>query len=277
MYKVVRKKVLSENAKLLEIEAPLVAKKAKPGQFIILRIDESGERIPLTIANHDEEKGTVTIIFQEVGKTTKELGAKEEGEYLLDFAGPLGQAMELPTSGKIICVGGGVGIAPVYPKAKALHEAGVEVISIIGSRTKDLLILEDEMRAACSKLYVCTDDGSYGHHGFVTDILKKLLDENDDIDEVVAVGPLPMMMFVTKTTEPYKVKTLVSLNPIMVDGTGMCGGCRVTVGGETKFTCVDGPVFDGHEVDFKELIRRGQMYVAKEKTSMDNSCCGGAK
>lgn len=270
MFKIVKKRVLADVSKLMEVEAPLVARKAQPGQFIILRVDDNGERIPLTIADSDKEKGTITIIFQEVGKTTMQLGALEEGDYLNDFVGPLGQAMELPTTGRIIAVGGGVGIAPVYPKVKAFHEAGMEVISIIGARTADLLILEDEMRAVSKELHVCTDDGTKGHHGFVSDILQKFLDDKSQkIDEIIAVGPLPMMRAVSNQTKPYGVKTMVSLNPIMVDGTGMCGCCRVTVGGKTKFTCVDGPVFDAHEVDFVELTRRGQMYLQEEKVAVD--------
>lgn len=280
MFKIVKKRDLADVSKLMEVEAPLVARKAQPGQFIILRIHENGERIPLTIADSDKEKGTITIIFQEVGKTTKELGALEEGDSLRDFVGPLGRAMELPTSGRVIAVGGGVGIAPVYPKVKAFHEAGMEVISIIGARTADLLILEEEMKAVSKELHVCTDDGTKGHHGFVSDILQGMLDDKSQkIDEIIAVGPLPMMRVIANQTKPYGIKTVVSLNPIMVDGTGMCGCCRVSVGGETKFTCVDGPVFDAHQVDFEELTRRGQMYLPEEKEALDKfkeECgCGG--
>ncbi|NMB41583.1 MAG: sulfide/dihydroorotate dehydrogenase-like FAD/NAD-binding protein [Firmicutes bacterium] len=272
MFKIVTKKVLSEVNKLMEVEAPLVARKAEPGQFIILRVHENGERIPLTIADSDKEKGTITIIYQEVGKTTKELGTLEAGDHLCDFVGPLGKAMELPSaSGRVVAVGGGVGIAPVYPKVKALHNAGMEVISIIGAQTADLLILEDEMRAVSKELHVCTDDGTKGHHGFVTDVLKNILEEKGkEIDEIVAVGPLPMMQAVSNLTKSYDVKTLVSLNPIMVDGTGMCGCCRVTVGGETKFSCVDGPVFDAHQVDFEELTRRSHTYLEEEKIALEN-------
>ncbi len=280
MYKIIAKKILSQTNKLLEIEAPLVARKAQPGQFIILRVGETGERIPLTIADSCQEKGTVTIIFQEVGKTTRELGAKEAGDCLSDFVGPLGQPMELPSSGRIIAVGGGVGIAPLYPKVKAFQKAGLEVTSIIGAKTADLLILVDEMRAASSELHICTDDGTKGHHGFVSDLLQPILeDKTKKIDEIVAIGPMPMMSVVANQTRPYGIKTLVSLNPIMVDGTGMCGCCRVTVGGETKFSCVDGPVFDAHRVDFSELARRSRTYLDKEKTSLDRferECrCGG--
>jgi ferredoxin--NADP+ reductase len=262
---------------LFEVDAPLVARKAKPGQFVILRVDDQGERIPLTIADADPERGTITIIFQEVGLTTQYLGAKESGEYLADFVGPLGKPMELPSpGGRVIAVGGGVGIAPVYPKVKALHNAGLNVISIIGARTREFLILEDEMRAVSAELHICTDDGSYGQHGFVSDILQQFLDDGKPIEEIIAVGPLPMMRVVANQTRPYGVKTLVSLNPIMVDGTGMCGACRVTVGGKTRFTCVDGPVFDAHQVDFDELRARAGMYLDKEKMALENCRCGGA-
>lgn len=282
MFKIVAKKVLSEVNKLMEIEAPLVARKVQPGQFIILRVSENGERIPLTVADSSKEKGTITIIFQEIGKTTKELGTKEVGDYLCDFVGPLGQPMDLPSSGRVIAVGGGVGIAPIYPKVKAFHDAGLEVISIIGARTADLLILEDEMRAVSSELHICTDDGTKGHHGFVSDLLQPFLDDKTKkIDEIIAVGPLPMMRVVANQTRPYGIKTMVSLNPIMVDGTGMCGCCRVTVGGQTKFSCVDGPVFDAHQVDFDELTRRSRTYLDKEKIALEkfeHECrCGGGK
>ncbi len=282
MFKVVTKRVLSAVNKLMEIEAPLVARKARPGQFIILRVRENGERIPLTVADSSKERGTITIIFQEIGKTTKELGSLQEGDYLSDFVGPLGRPMELPSSGRVVAVGGGVGIAPIYPKVKAFYDAGLEVISIIGARTADLLILEDEMRAVSSELHICTDDGTKGHHGFVSDLLQPLLDDTSKkIDEIIAVGPLPMMRVVAEQTRPYGVKTLVSLNPIMVDGTGMCGCCRVTVGGETKFSCVDGPVFDAHQVDFAELTRRSRTYLDKEKIALEkfeHECrCGGEK
>ncbi|EEG78324.1 sulfide/dihydroorotate dehydrogenase-like FAD/NAD-binding protein [Dethiobacter alkaliphilus] len=278
MYKLVTKEVLSDVSKKFEVEAPLVAKKAQPGQFIILRVDEQGERVPLTIADSDPERGTITIIFQEVGLTTKCLGQKEAGDYIADFVGPLGKPMEFPEEpGRVIAVGGGVGIAPVYPKVKGFHKAGMDVTSIIGARCKDLLILEDEMRAVSKELHVCTDDGSYGHHGFVSDILQKYLDDGEPIAEIIAVGPLPMMRAIVNQTRPYGVKTVVSLNPVMVDGTGMCGACRVTVGEETKFTCVDGPVFDGHQVDFDELVARSRMYLDQEKKALENCRCGGAK
>jgi ferredoxin--NADP+ reductase len=278
LYKLLTKKVFSDVSKQFEVEAPLVARKAKPGQFIILRVTENGERIPLTIADSDPERGTITIIFQEVGFSTKCLGAKEAGDYIADFVGPLGLPMQFPEHpGRVIAVGGGVGIAPIYPKVKGFFKAGMDVISIIGARTKDLLILEDEMRAVSAELHVCTDDGSYGQHGFVSDVLQKFLDDGKPIAEIIAVGPLPMMRAVVNQTRPYGVRTLVSLNPIMVDGTGMCGACRVTVGGTTKFTCVDGPVFDGHEVDFAELVARSRMYLNEEKTAMESCRCGGAK
>jgi len=282
LFKIVAKKVLSEVNKLMEIEAPLVARKVQPGQFIILRVSEKGERIPLTVADSNKEKGTITIIFQEIGKTTKELGTKEVGDYLSDFVGPLGQPMELPSSGRVIAVGGGVGIAPIYPKVKAFYDAGLEVISIIGARTADLLILEDEMRAVSTELHICTDDGTKGHHGFVSDLLQPFLDDKTKkIDEIIAVGPLPMMRVIANQTRPYGIKTMVSLNPIMVDGTGMCGCCRVTVGGQTKFSCVDGPVFDAHQVDFDELTRRARTYLDEEKIALEkfeHECrCGGGK
>lgn len=278
MYKLVTKKVYSDVSKMFEVEAPLVARKAKPGQFIILRVDENGERIPLTIADSDPERGTITIIFQEVGKTTKCLGQKEAGEYITDFVGPLGKPMEFPEHpGRVIAVGGGVGIAPVYPKVKGFFKAGMDVISIIGARNKDLLILEDEMRAVSKELHVCTDDGSYGQKGFVSEVLQKYLDDGEPIAEVIAVGPLPMMRAIVNQTRPYGVKTLVSLNPVMVDGTGMCGACRVTISGKTKFTCVDGPVFDGHEVDFNELMARSKMFAKEEKQALESCHCGGGK
>ena len=285
MFKIVDKKTLSAVNKLMVIEAPLVARKVQPGQFIILRTCENGERIPLTVADSDKEKGTITIIFQEIGKTTKELGMMEVGDSLRDFVGPLGQPMEMPKAGsgaRVVAVGGGVGIAPIYPKVKALHEAGLEVISIIGARTAELLILEDEMRAVSDELYICTDDGTKGLHGFVSDLLQPLLDDKSKkIEEIIAVGPLVMMRVVVNQTRPYGIKTMVSLNPIMVDGTGMCGCCRVNVGNETKFSCVDGPVFDGHQVDFNVLMRRSQTYLEEEKQSLEkfeHECrCGGGK
>ncbi|NLW07963.1 MAG: sulfide/dihydroorotate dehydrogenase-like FAD/NAD-binding protein [Clostridia bacterium] len=277
MYRFVRKEILSPIIKLLEIEAPEIAAKARAGQFIILRIDEQGERIPLTIADFDRSQGTITIIFQEVGYSTRLLGTLEAGASLADFVGPLGQATEIKNYGRVVCVGGGVGVAPVYPIARALKEAGNEVISIIGSRTKELLILEDEMRAASSELLVATDDGSYGHHGFVTDLLKQVLEEKDNIARVWGIGPVVMMRAVAETTRPYDIPTIVSMNPIMVDGTGMCGACRVSVGGETKFACVDGPEFDGHKIDWELALRRMTMYKEEEEQAIaahKGGCCG---
>ena len=247
MYKIVRKKDLNSAVCLLEIEAPFVAKKAKAGQFIIFRIDEMGERVPLTIAGYDREKGTVTIIFQKVGFSTIALGNLNEGDYIKDFVGPLGKPTHTEGIKRVCVVGGGVGCAIALPTAQAFKEAGAEVDVIIGFRSKDIVILEDEFRAASDNMYLMTDDGSYGEHGFVTVKLQQLLEAGNEYDCVLAIGPIPMMKFVSKTTEPFGVKTMVSLNPIMIDGTGMCGGCRVTVGGEVKFACVDGPEFDGHQ------------------------------
>ena len=274
MVKIVRKKVLNPSVTLLEVEAPLIAKKAKAGQFIILRLDEQGERIPLTIADFDREKGTVTIIFQKVGLTTELLADLEEGGTILDFVGPLGQPTELPEGAKRICVvGGGVGCAIAYPQAKTCHAEGLEVDVIAGFRSKDIVILEEEFKAVSDHCYIMTDDGSYGEHGFVTVKLKELIDSGVHYDAVIAIGPIPMMKFVSKTTEPYGIKTLVSLNPIMIDGTGMCGGCRVTVGGKMKFACVDGPDFDGHQVDFDELLNRNAVYKAQEAEERARHAC----
>ncbi|HHW49194.1 MAG TPA: sulfide/dihydroorotate dehydrogenase-like FAD/NAD-binding protein [Clostridiaceae bacterium] len=273
MYKIVRKEVLNPSVKLMEVEAPHVARKAEPGQFIILRIYEDGERIPLTIADFDREKGTVTIIFQEVGKTTKLLGTLEEGQEILDFVGPLGQASHLESYKKVAVIGGGLGTAIAYPQAKKLHSMGAEVHSILGFRNKELIILEKEMAAVSTKLFVTTDDGSNGTKGFVSDVLKKLLEEGNKYDLVIAIGPLIMMKVVSNLTKQYGIKTIVSMNPVMIDGTGMCGGCRITVGGKTKFACVDGPDFDGHEVDFDEAMRRQLMYKAEEKISDEAHEC----
>jgi len=263
MYPIVEKKVLSENVKLLKIKAPLVAKKAQPGQFIILRIDEKGERIPLTIADSDPKKGTVTIIFLEVGKTTKQLGELRVGDSLENFAGPLGMPSEVKKYGTVVCVGGGVGIAPLYPIVKALKESGNHVISILGAKTKDLLLLEKEIEALSDKFYIATDDGSKGHKGFVSDVLQKVID-TQNVNMVMAIGPIIMMKVVSNLTKKYDIKTLVSLNPIMVDGTGMCGGCRVSIDGKTKFACVDGPEFDGHKVDYDNLMLRNRRFVHAE-------------
>ncbi len=265
MYKILVKKQLAPSVQLFEVEAPLIARKAQPGQFVILRIDEDGERIPLTIADFNRETGTITIIFQEVGASTVELGLLNEGDFLLDLVGPLGKATHIEKMGTVVCVGGGIGIAPVYPIARGMKEAGNEVISIIGARSEDILIYEKEMAAVSDELIITTDDGSKGRKALVTQPLKELLDSDKNISLVVAIGPVIMMKFVAETTRPYGVPTVVSLNPIMVDGTGMCGGCRVSVGNENKFACVDGPEFDGHKVDFDVLMSRQRMYKPQEK------------
>lgn len=265
MFKIVHKRVLNPAVVLMDIEAPFIAKKAKAGQFIIFRIDEKGERVPLTIAGYDREKGTITIIFQIVGATTEQLATLNEGDALLDVAGPLGIPTHIDESAKKVCViGGGVGCAIAYPQAKELFDRGLEVDVITGFRSKDIVILEDEFKKTSSNLIVCTDDGSYGKKGFVTDALKELIDAGNNYDAVIAIGPVPMMKFVCAVTKPYGIKTIVSLNPIMIDGTGMCGGCRVTVGGQIKYACVDGPDFDGHEVDFDELMKRNSTYREQE-------------
>ena len=271
MYKIVRKKELNSAVTLMDIEAPFVAKKAKAGQFIIFRIDEKGERVPLTIAGYDREKGTVTIIFQKVGFSTKALGALNEGDYIHDFVGPLGRPTDVEGKKRVCVVGGGVGCAIALPAAKAFLEAGAIVDVIIGFRSKDIVILEDEFKEASTNLYLMTDDGSYGEKGFGTVKLQQLLESGIQYDEVLAIGPVPMMKFVCKTTEPFGVHTMVSLNPIMVDGTGMCGGCRVTVGG--KFACVDGPEFDGHQVDFAELMSRNVTYRDREAEVAEGHVC----
>ena len=268
MYQILEKRRLSSNVVLLVIDAPYVAKKAEPGQFIILRVDADGERIPLTISAYDREKGTITIVVQEVGATTMKLGQMNEGDCLHDFVGPLGKASEFDGIKKAAVVGGGLGCAIALPQAQKLHDMGVDVDLIAGFRNTDAIILEDEMKGACSRLTLVTDDGSNGHKGFVTDALKELIEAGNKYDVVIAIGPMIMMKFVCKTTEPYGIKTIVSMNTIMVDGTGMCGGCRLTVGGETKFACVDGPEFDGHLVDFDSAMRRGAMYKAQEKAAV---------
>lgn len=272
MYKILKKKVLNPTVTLMEIDAPLVAKKAEPGQFIILRVDENGERIPLTVADFDREKGTVTIIFQIVGATTELLNHKNEGDFIHDFVGPLGVASHTEGLKKVAVVGGGVGCAIAYPIAKKLHKQGTEVHSVIGFRNKDLLILEDEFKAVSDKLVIMTDDGSYGEKGLVTNALKALIESGEQYDEVITIGPLIMMKFVAALTKEYGIKTIVSMNPIMIDGTGMCGGCRLTVGGKTKFACVDGPDFDGHEVDFDEAMERGSMYKDFERHAYEQAC-----
>lgn len=272
MYKIIRKKELNPTVTMMDIEAPLVAKKAEPGQFIILRVNDDGERIPLTVAGYDREAGTVKIIFQIVGGTTKLLNGKQEGEYVQDFVGPLGVASKLDGLKKVCIVGGGVGCAIALPIAQKLHELGCEVHSIIGFRSKDLLILEDEFEAASDKLTVMTDDGSIGRQGVVTLPLKEAIESGEKYDEVITIGPLIMMKFVVETTRPYDIPTTVSMNPIMIDGTGMCGGCRLTVGGKTKFACVDGPDFNGFEVDFDEAMSRSSMYRDFERHAYEESC-----
>lgn len=272
MFRIVKKEVLNPTVTLMVIHAPLIAKKAEPGQFIILRADEDGERIPLTIADFDREAGTVTIIFQVVGSTTEKLNHLNEGDRLNDFVGPLGVPTHTEGLKKVAVIGGGVGCAIAYPIAKKLHNQGCEVHSVVGFRNKDLLILENEFKNASDKYIVMTDDGSYGDKGLVTDALKKLIESGEQYDEVIAIGPLVMMKFVCKLTEEYNIKTMVSMNPIMIDGTGMCGGCRLTVGGETKFACVDGPDFDGHLVDFDEAIERSNMYKGFERKKHEETC-----
>ncbi|MDY4587649.1 MAG: sulfide/dihydroorotate dehydrogenase-like FAD/NAD-binding protein [Oscillospiraceae bacterium] len=272
MYKILTKKILNPTVTLMEVDAPMIAKKAEPGQFIILRVDEQGERIPLTIADFDREKGTITIIFQIVGATTDKLNHLEEGEFIHDFVGPLGVPSHTEGLKKVAVVGGGVGCAIAYPIAKKLHNLGAEVHSIVGFRNKDLVILEDEFKAASDVMKLMTDDGSYGEKGLVTNALEQLIKEGNQYDEVIAIGPLVMMKFVCKLTKEYGIKTVVSMNPIMIDGTGMCGGCRLTVGGETKFACVDGPDFDGHLVDFDEAMERGTMYKEFETAKREEVC-----
>jgi ferredoxin--NADP+ reductase len=269
MYKINEARELAENIKLFRIEAPKIAEKRKPGQFVIIRIDETGERIPLTIADSNSEDGTITIIVQAVGKTTTQLNQLQTGDLIQDVVGPLGQESHIEKFGTAVSIGGGVGTAIAYPTAVGLKKAGNKVITINGARSKDLVILEDEMKAVSDEAFITTDDGSYGVHGFVTDMLQKLIDEGKQIDFVLAIGPIPMMKAVAEVTRPHNIKTVVSLNPIMIDGTGMCGGCRVIVNNETKFACVDGPEFDAHQVDFKVLIDRNRMYQEYEKASLE--------
>lgn len=272
MYRIVKKRVLNPTVTMMDIYAPLVAKKAKAGQFIILRVDEEGERIPLTVAGYDRTFGTVKIIFQIVGATTMKLNAKNEGDYIADFCGPLGCATEVEGLKKVCVVGGGVGCAIALPVAQRLNELGCEVHSVIGFRNKNLVILEDEFRACSKSLTIMTDDGSYGRQGVVTSPLKEALDGGAGYDKIIAIGPLVMMKFVVATAKPYGVPVTVSMNPIMIDGTGMCGGCRLTVGGKTKFACVDGPDFDGYEVDFDEAMERSRMYCDFEAHARDEAC-----
>ncbi len=273
MFRIAKKRALNPQVTLMEIEAPRIAKKVKPGQFIMLRIDEFGERIPLTVADFDVGAGTVTIIFQKVGKTTMALGELSEGSFILDFAGPLGVPTHLKGYKHAAVIGGGLGTAIAYPQAKALHRMGASVDVVAGFRSKDLIILEDEVRAISDHTYITTDDGSNGSKGFVTDVLKSLIEQGNHYDVVIAIGPLVMMRAVSNLTKAYGIKTIVSLNTTMIDGTGMCGGCRVTVGGEIKFACVDGPDFDGHLVDFDEAIMRSQMYKASEREALDRHQC----
>ena len=272
MYQILKKESLNPTVTRMEVYAPFVAAKAEPGQFIILRVDENGERIPLTVADFDRERGTVTIIFQIVGATTYRLNLLNEGDSIHDFVGPLGTASHLDGLKKVAVVGGGVGCAIAYPVAKKLHQLGAEVHSIVGFRNKDLVILEDEFKAVSHVMKVMTDDGSYGEKGVVTVALKSLIESGEKYDEVIAIGPLIMMKFVCQLTKEYGIKTVVSMTPIMIDGTGMCGGCRLSVGGETKFACVDGPDFDGHLVDFDEAMERGSMYRDFERHAYEESC-----
>ena len=272
MFCIKEKHILNQTVTKMVIDAPLVAKKAQAGQFIILRVDEEGERIPLTIADYDRENGTITIIFQIVGATTKRLNNLEEGDFICDFVGPLGKASEVKGLKKVAVIGGGVGCAIAYPTAKALKENGAEVHTVAGFRNRDLVILEEEFKAVSDKFVMVTDDGSYGEKGLVTDALRKLVESGEKYDEVIAIGPLVMMKFVSLLTKELKIKTVVSMNPIMIDGTGMCGGCRLTVGGEMKFACVDGPDFDGHLVDFDEAMRRSSIYKEIERHHYEESC-----
>ncbi len=272
MYRIVKKRVLNPTVSLMEIEAPAVARKAEPGQFIILRVDEEGERIPLTIADFDREKGTVTIIYQVVGATTEKLNHKEQGGFLQDFVGPLGRATETEGLKRVAVVGGGVGTAIAYPVAKKLHDVGCHVDLIVGFRSKDLVILEEEFKAASTNLIIGTDDGSYGKKALVTDLLREQIEAGAKYDRVITIGPVIMMKFVCELTKKYDIPTVVSMNPIMIDGTGMCGGCRLSVGGETKFACVDGPEFDGHKVDFDEAMARGAMYKDFERHAHEEAC-----
>ncbi|MFH1904291.1 MAG: sulfide/dihydroorotate dehydrogenase-like FAD/NAD-binding protein [bacterium] len=271
MFRILEKKRLSKEIKSMVVSAPEIAKKAKPGQFIVLRIDETGERIPLTINDFDSKTGSITIIFQEVGKTTKKLGMLEKGDSLIDVAGPLGHPGRVEKIGTVVCIGGGVGVAVIYPEARALKKAGNEVLSIIGARTRDMVVLENQMRKISDELFITTDDGSYGRKGVVTDPLKEILTERK-IALVIAIGPIIMMKFVCLMTKQFNIPTIVNLNPIMVDATGMCGSCRVTVGSEVKFACVDGPEFDGHLVDFDELTNRNARFLEEEKASL---CASG--
>lgn len=272
MNKILKKKVLNPTVTLMEVDAPLVARKAEPGQFIILRVDVEGERIPLTVADYNREKGTITIIFQVVGATTEKLNHLQEGDYIHDFVGPLGRATHTEGLKKVAVVGGGVGCAIAFPVAKKLHEQGTEVHAVIGFRNQDLVILEDEFAANSTRLVRMSDDGTWGEKGLVTDALRKLIESGEAYDEVITIGPLPMMKFVCKLTKEFGVKTIASMNPVMIDGTGMCGGCRLTVGGKTMFACVDGPEFDGHLIDFDEAISRSATYRDFERHAHEETC-----
>lgn len=276
MYRIISKKDIAAATVQLEIDAPAIAKKARPGQFVVIRIEETGERIPLTIADFNRDSGSVTLVIQIIGKTTKQLSELKDGDHIQDIAGPLGNATEIPENMTVVCIGGGLGIAPVYPIARELKAKGNNVISIIGARSHDYLFWEDKMKEASTELLISTDDGTKGTKGFVTGVLLDLIKSGVKIDKVIAIGPTIMMKNVAKATQPYGIKTIVSLNPIMVDGTGMCGSCRVTVGGKMKFSCVDGPEFDAHEVDFDELMARQKMYKGEEKASYDRYSHGGS-
>jgi ferredoxin--NADP+ reductase len=280
LYKIVRKHKVADTVTLFEIDAPALAAKAKAGQFVIIRLNENAERIPLTLSDWNKEKGTITIIFQHIGRSTSELSVLNEGDCIHDVVGPLGRATEVENFGTVVCVGGGIGVAELRPITRAMKEAGNTVISIIGARDKSLVILEEEMRSSSNELYITTDNGSYGRKGFVSNVLEDLFNNNRKIDRVYAIGPVPMMKVVAAITKVHNVKTTVSLDAIMIDGTGMCGACRVSVDGQTKFTCVDGPDFDAHQVDWDELTARKRMYLSQEKIALDlykERCCGGCK
>ncbi|MDF1536671.1 MAG: sulfide/dihydroorotate dehydrogenase-like FAD/NAD-binding protein [bacterium] len=269
MFTIKEKINLSHDVHSMVVDAPYIARKAKPGQFVILRVGKLGERIPLTIADSDRDAGTITLVFQEVGKSTMVMGGLSKGDQIDDLVGPLGIPTHLDKLGLVVCVGGGIGIAPIHPIARGFRDAGSKVVSILGARSRDLLIMEEDLKAASTEVRVCTDDGSYGQKGFVTNVLEEMIKNGQPIDMVIAIGPVPMMEAVCRLTKPYGVKTMVSLNPIMVDGTGMCGACRVTVGGKIRFVCVDGPDFDGHEVDFGELRLRQRMYLSEERDAIE--------
>lgn len=275
MFEIVKQQVLAQSIKLWEVLAPQIAAKAQPGQFVIVRMDDRGERIPLTIADFNRAQGSVTLIFQEVGRSTMEMGRLQAGDKILDLVGPLGRPSEIANYGRVVCIGGGVGIAPVYPITRALKQAGNEVISIIGARSAEYLILDKEMAQVSDQIYITSDDGSVGQKGFVTDVLRNLLEEGTAIDYIIAIGPLVMMKAVAELTRPYGIKTTVSLNPIMVDGTGMCGACRVAIGSETRFACVDGPEFDGHLVDWDIAMMRSRMFLEEEKIALQHIHGGG--